>query len=201
MADPIRLATLKTTGLRYIVKRIDFRENEVIMRSEDLSSKQKFVAKVLNDIHRVVDYPKKNDLNRLLEAAEIIEVDDDATELGQFKNRLTRFLDELLQDDKAALNTEYKAWRDAKSGRSWFKSDDLVTWLKRERIYEYRSTADVFLLLRALGGESGVLNLGKSDDGKRDYGSKRCWYVPLNPRANVVELDGLIIASDEEAPF
>lgn len=184
----------------FFVTIVGYEDKEITMLADVLTSGAKFRTKVMDAIYEPVKLPKDDDIKRLMAQAERIAADDDATVLGQFKNRLKRFLDQTLQQEKAALGIELNSWHDEQTGRTWFKSEDLVTWLKRERIYDYQTPAQMFAFVKQLGGNTQPINLGQSKEGKQ-YGTRRCWWVPLNPREDLIELDAARVAPDEEAPF
>lgn len=178
----------------YLVTIVDHPDREVPMRAHELSSKTLFVNKVLEAIDRVVEPPRVTDLNRLLADAERLPADDDATQLGQFRGHLLRYLDEAMHPDREELRLENRAWRDEKTGRTWFKWRDFESWMRRQRHFDVKHT-EALHFVRAIGGDTGVVNLG-------DYGSQRAWWVPLDPRSNVPEPGAVAIADDAaEAPY
>jgi len=177
----------------YLVTIVGHEDQEVPMRSADLGSKTHFVHRVLEAIDRLVAMPKPTELNRLLADAERIEADDDATTLGQFRNGLLLFLDEAMHPDKEELRMAHRAWRDDRTGRSWFKWRDLEAWYRRQRHYDLKHT-EAFHYIRLLAGGKGTVDLG-------DYGKQTAWWVPLDPRERTPEPSAVKIPEGTKTPF
>lgn len=99
-----------------------------------------------------------NQLNELVQSADTVPMPEDASPTGQLWARIEMFL---RQGVNALTKEEVltgKVWR--KDGEAFFCSTDLFAYLDARRI-KYKSTQEVWALLRKRGGDKRVWSFGK----------------------------------------
>jgi len=114
--------------------------------------------------------------------------------LGQFTTNLLAYLDESLVVEKEELRLSHRSWRDAATGRTYFKWGDFNTWLKRQRNYDVKHT-DAYYMICQLGGGKSRIDLGEK------YGKVSVWWAPFDPREKAPEPVAAKIPASVEAPF
>jgi hypothetical protein len=177
----------------FLVTVIGFEDREITMYSADLNSKKGFIDRVTDVIHRIIVPPTPGELNELMANAVMIETDDSATTLGQFRGHLLAFLDEALVANKEELHLAGRAWRDEAANRTYFKWSDLEAWLRRQRHFEVKHS-EAFHLVRLLSGGKGTVDLGR-------FGRQAAWWVPLNPREQSHEPSPAPLPAGPRTPF
>ena len=111
-------------------------------------------------------------VNQLMQGATVIEVPEEATIKGQFKDHLKSYCTSHIRAMAPEEMEMNKPWTDA--GSTKFKLDGLIEYLHHRR-FKVENRGQLIQLIRDLGGEDSVQNIRKSD-GKRT--TLRCWTVP-----------------------
>lgn len=177
----------------YLVTVAGCEDREVSMSIGTLNSKKALIDRVIEVTRLIIIPPTMSELRLLLETAETIEVDAAATTLGQFRGHLLAFLDEALVNDKNELRLTGRAWRDESVDRTYFKWDDLESWLRRQRHFDVQHSV-AFHLVRLLSGGKATIDLGR-------YGKIAVWWTHLDPRAYAHEPDAAPLPAVPSTPF
>lgn len=168
---------------------------EVVMNAGDVCSPQAFQRKVLEKTFMLIDRPKPKELRAMLAQAERIPVDESATQLGRFKQRLEDFFDDHVAEDREKLRLDH-CWFDEERNRMWFRWRDLENHFRRNRFYDLADHSAALNFVKALGGWYSKLNVGGS--------AMNLWWVPREPQPDPKPLkvpDGATQTEEDDAPF
>lgn len=163
------LVILNTDPKTYIVS-VDGRRIE--MESSVLLDQRKFGLLALEKLDRLLQPVKRpiwlSMCRKLIDNAEHEEAPEDAGPRGQLMIHLQGFFDEQTGTDREQLRLD-RAWRDVEADRTYFRSKDFFTYLKKCRVFGYKER-DVFNAIRAAGGNADLIRVGETP--------LRVWWVP-----------------------
>jgi len=102
----------------------------------------------------------------------MLEVPEEATIKGQFKDHLLSYCTSHIRAMAPEEMEMNKPWTDA--GTTKFKLEGLIEFLHHRR-FKVENRGQLIQLIRDLGGENNVQNIRKSDGSRTKL---RCWSVP-----------------------
>lgn len=129
-------------------------------------------------------------LDKLVADKEMIEAPEDAAPRGQLRLHLREFFDRHAGAAREELLIE-RCWTDDLSGRTYFRSKDFATYLKRHRVQGFREK-DIYSMVRGIGGGSELVSAGSA--------KVRCWWVPAEAAPSEA-LPTPEVRGGTEAPF
>ena len=131
-------------------------------------------------------------INQLMQTATHLDVPEEATIKGQFKDHLHSYCTSQIRAMAPEEMEMGKPWTDA--GTTKFKLEGLIEYLHHRR-FKVENRGHLIQMIRDLGGDSTKVNFHKSD-GKRT--TIRCWYIP-SFEENKIELP--IKEMNDDIPF
>tara|TARA_R100000541_G_scaffold58158_4_gene69074 strand:- start:2509 stop:4032 length:1524 start_codon:yes stop_codon:yes gene_type:complete len=111
-------------------------------------------------------------INQLMQGATVLEVPEEATVKGQFKEHLKSYCTSHIRAMAPEEMEMNKPWTD--DGVTKFKLEGLIEFLHHRR-FKVDNRGQLIQMIRDLGGDNGVQNIQKAD-GKRT--KVRCWHIP-----------------------
>lgn len=107
-------------------------------------------------------------IDKLTIECEVVEAPEDAGPRGQILSHLKDFVEQYGTEDRDQIDLD-RPWRDRDHGRVWFRSKDLMAYLRKIRVHGHRER-ELYNAIRAVGGDHGPLRVrGRVT---------RCWWVP-----------------------
>jgi len=111
-------------------------------------------------------------INDMMAKATVLEVPEEATIKGQFKDHLFSYCTSHIKAMAAEEMAMNKPWTEG--GVTKFKLEGLIDFLHHRR-FKVESRGNLIQLIRDMGGDNSTQNIRKSD-GKRT--TIRCWSIP-----------------------
>ena len=111
-------------------------------------------------------------INQLMQDATVLEVPEEATVKGQFKEHLKSYCTSHIRAMAPEEMEMNKPWTDG--GTTKFKLEGLIEYLHHRR-FKVDNRGHLIQMIRDMGGDNTKVNIHKSD-GKRT--NIRCWQIP-----------------------
>ena len=179
-----------------------------MVTTEQLQVPLQFQRACMEQLHVMPPLPKQSDwtilLNTLMQTATIIEVSEEDTARGQFKDLLIEYCTGRLTAQDPSEVTIGKAWSDDETGSIYFKLEGLDKYLEQKNFNQYRGKRGLLITrLSELGGEKGA-RLSWKDHKTGQLTRVRCWKIPQFSKEDLPEevtLPTIESIRDADIPF
>jgi hypothetical protein len=111
-------------------------------------------------------------INQLMQGATVLEVPEEATVKGQFKEHLKSYCTSHIRAMAPEEMEMNKPWTD--DGVTKFKLEGLIEYLHHRR-FKVDNRGHLIQMIRDMGGDNGIQNIHRSDGGRTTL---RCWHIP-----------------------
>lgn len=111
-------------------------------------------------------------INQLMQDATVLEVPEEATVKGQFKEHLKSYCTSHIRAMAPEEMEMGKPWTD--DGITKFKLEGLIDYLHHRR-FKVDNRGHLIQMIRDMGGDNGVQNIQKADGKRTKF---RCWHIP-----------------------
>jgi len=150
----------------------------VELTTDDLMVQDRFRKLCLEQINKIPDRITKKRwddmVQQLCENIEIVDVPPDAGADGQFMFHLEQYCTGVVQARTKEDILSGKPWTDPDMARTYFRSSDLITYLRQQHFRDF-TTRQIWDRLRLIGGHTQFQLNGKCT---------QCWWVPEFVRQN-----------------
>ena len=180
----------------------------VELSTEQLQVPLQFQRACMEQLHFMPPIPKQADwtnaLNTLMQTASVIEVSEEDTERGQFKDFVIEYCTGRLTAQDPSEVTIGKAWTDEDQNVIYFKPEGLERFLEQKGFVKYKNKRGILMTrLSELGGEkSARLSWKDTYTGKKMR--VRCWKMPMFEEQEIpteVELPTKEKVTNDDIPF
>lgn len=178
--NPAGMSSLELSNLRKINTDpprwvINVNGIDMTMDTAELMEQRRFAKRCMEVIHKFPATVRTDEwrsrIEELLDDVTELPAPDDAGIVGQFRILVQAYMHQRAQGEAKEELLQGKPWHDIESQRVYFKSHEIIAFLRRNNFSSY-SVSQVYTQIEAMGGASKTLNVGGT--------SMTCWFLPMD---------------------